>query len=507
MSEPLPKRPRYGAAGLLDVAYIFAAQKTNGQLSWPTETGAMLALCRDIDSRVLEQLCQHVYSHKISTHVRERTRLAHAARIGDDARVTVLLGHGSHADAGTVCALAWATGCGHTAAARKLLAVGASIPRCLCALALHSHDFKYPPLSDSHAAARSALIEELCANPSAVTSASDALHLGVEYAIPSLVSRHIDDAEAAYDGSEDSKSDAWEWLVCLHWGCSAGYKEVLLLLAARPALFEFDGWFGIVADLDDKRLLQDLCAIDPEYNESEALFAACGVGDLAFVKSLLARDGHARGDYFPPDDRQDIVLFFRGWQPWEFDRPSLFAAAQNGHVDVVDYILRWLRVHPDHADPDQSLMAAVGCGLVLEAERLISGNGIDVDEKPESLMFSYDSYLCLACDRADVEMVRMLLEEGADPNVTFDRHYPMFHAASSCGILRSRWTPKPAEDEHNRRETIVCLLISKGAVLGPSPQFRQFEDAYDIARALVARLSTGEVGCCRNDALPGDIAT
>lgn len=490
MSELRPKRLRYGTAGLLDVAYIFAALTTNGRLSWPAEAGEILALCRDVDSRVLGALCQHIYTKAMPHFVCcARTRLAHAASIGDDARVAVLLSLGAQDMRAACSPLARAISRGHTAAARRLLAFGADVPRCLEHLTYISYDF--PSLSDSCIIARSVLMKELCADPSSGISAMSALELGVRYAIPSLVALHVDGAEAIYDANDLE----WEcWLLERSWS-SPAMKANMLLLAARPSLFVHIDWFEIAADLGDQRLVRDLCALVPIVNESKALFAACSVGDLALVNSLLARDGHARGDYFPPGARQDIVLFFPGRAPWWGHRPSLFAAAQRGHVDVVRCILHWLRVHPDHAIPDQSLMAAVGCGLMLEAAELVR-EGADLNLEPQSTPHAHDSYLCVACACADVGMVRMLLGEGADPNLTFFQDRPLFCAALMEPKYRySYWGPMStlsAEDELICREQIVRLLLDAGASLGPQPPGDWRDEAYAPVRALITRVSSAE---------------
>lgn len=482
MAEPLQKRARCGSAGLLDIAFLFATQKAgDGRMGYPAEAGAILALCRSVDSRVLEHLSKHVSVRVFGGTCVGRASLGHAARIGDESRVAVLIGHGAPVDTSAISALSWAISRGHTAAARCLLAAGASIPRCLGDL----HELCVAELGSAGVAARSALIEELCTHPSAGISSFDAIRMGVSYGVPSLVARHFDDAHA---GGRIDQETLSTWFTWVSWN-STGHKAALLLLAARPGLFEYDAWFEIAADLGDQRLVRDICALVPDFDESKALFAACGVGDLELVKSLLARDGNARGDYA----RRDIV-FFDEQPPWYDYLPTVFVAAQRGHVDVVRYILLWLRSKPDHADLGHMLMAAVGCGLVEEALYLIR-DGVDVNEK--LTLSLWDSHLSVACLRADTAMVRMLLREGADPNVDFGpiRNFnrPLFVASGNS--RNTTWTGLLAlseEDVQSRRKAIVCLLLDAGAELAPELPASPYYNDYVAVRAIVARMRATE---------------
>lgn len=478
MAEPRQKRFRSGAAGLLDVAYIFAAQKTNFRMSWPRETGMILSLCRNVDSRVLEQLCTLVHEAILGNC----TRLGHAASTGDDARVAMLLDLGAPVDAGTPSALAWAVGCAQPAAARRLLSSGASIPRCLGDLA------RYRPrdtsaLDDSRIAARSALIEELCADPSAGISKFNTVCLGVSYSMPSFVALHLDGAEASE--SEMSLDQLRDWLEDgVDWSTPAA-KSIMLLLAARPSIFDFHRWFGIAGHLGDRRLVRDLCALTPVFDASEALFAACGVEDLELVKSLLVRDSVA--------DR--IVFFDSDEMFWSIYGSSVVVAAQMGHADVVHYVLHWLRSRPDRADPAQSLLAAVGSGLLPQAIELIRG-GVSL----KMLAPDVDNalYLCVACYHADVDMVRMLLSEGADPNLKHVLTQPLVIATSPKWGSMYPWKHRPAwsvKGTLNQREEIVRLLIAAGAVLEDvSDAYSWKVDEHAAACAFISKATSGVPG-------------
>ena len=478
MAEPRQKRSRIGAASLLDVAYIFAAQTTDFRMSWPSETSMILSLCRNVDSRVLEQLCKLV--HK--TIFGNRTRLGHAAAVGDDARVAMLLDLGAPVDAGDTSALAWAVGCAHPAAARRLLRAGASISRCLGDLAKSSP--RRNDLDDSSIAARSALIEELFADPAAGISEFKAVCIGVSYSMPVFVALHLDGAEAG--GCELSTDELSYWLSLLDWS-TPGDKSIMLLLAARPALFDFREWFGIAARLGDRRLVRELCALIPAFDECKALFAACGVGDLELVKSLLARDGEVRGVY-----GRDIILFDGDEVFWGIYGSSVVVAAEEGHTDIVQYILHWLCSRPDRANPAQSLLAAVGSGLLPQAIELIRG-GVSLKVKAPDVDNAL--YLCIASYHADVDMVRMLLSEGADPNLKHVLDRPLVIAASPHSASLYPWKHRSAwsvKGTLNQREEIVRLLIAAGAVFEEPSPWRVAEHA--AASAFISKATSGIPG-------------
>ena len=481
---------------LIDVAFIIASQTTGGCMSWPAESGTILELCRGVDPRVLESLCQHVPEHCVF-----RSRLSHAAFIGDLQRTRLLLENGSPADLGSP--LAHAVYCGHEAVSKVLIAAGADITNVLEELSGVSFQLycrRVVPLSDAHNLIRCKLIVEMCDALRVRTTDSDEtdseradrevenacneFHLGVNLGVPALVARHLENPGV--------RGDNWEWWINSDWRSSSS-KDVMRLLASRPAICHVD-WFEVAADLDDKQLVHDLCETIPAYNESEALFAACGVGDLVLVKALLARDGLARGSYFPPDERHDIVLFWGGLSPWGWTQPSIFIAAHHGHVDVVRHLLWWLRNKPLHSNPDQSLMAAVACGLMDEAVALID-SGVDVTVEQADCHNMHDSYLSVACDVAEVDMVRMLLNAGADPNQTFqprdsEGYHPLFLAAGG-GSDHREWKPSSsmtASEEVARREAMVGLLLSAGATSGTfGPKF-WLPEKLAAAKTLIARV-------------------
>ena len=363
--------------------------------------------------------------------------------------------------------------------------------------------------------------------PHAAVTAIEARNLGVFFVIPHLVALHLEEAALAWD-DEATESMCWECNILnsyrpTHDAESLSMISIIRLLASHRAIGSksildleddelhwvlrtersFFDWFEVAANFGDKQLVRDLCVLDPEFVESKALFAACGVGDLDLVKSLLARDGRARGDYFRniESGEQPIVLYYGGFSPWGWECPSIFSAAQHGHVDVVRYILRWLRDHPDHADPDHDLMAAIACGLMEEALELVQGGDIDLNYPSMNLRNCSDSYLTVACDCADVDMVLMLIKAGASPTKGATNKMgnplsiPWFGTPLLCAASMKRtyrpWNPlpSPVDDELIRRESIVGHLLAAGANVESLDKFKSSGTDFDEALAFVKRVA------------------
>jgi ankyrin repeat protein len=459
---------------VLDVAYILASQKKeDGTMCWPHEAGAILALCRNVDSRVIVSLCQHEYLRCKVLFFFEtaRTRLCHAARTGNGRRVQELLDHGADVNAAFPPPLAHAVYQGHDAVARVLMAAGATLHPCMQALEemgelAFSDTYLDNPSSCRRVRARRDLIKELCADPAAAIYPEEILRLGVNYGICSLVRATLDvaaDMTLPNNPDEYAYSRLVDWWTNLDWSPAPRIKALRVLAACPEINFE---WFEQAALHGSKSLVRYLCSLNPkEYDENLALFAACGVGDMKLVKKLLSHDGHARGNYFPPWKRQSIVLYSANMLPWG-SMPSYHLAAQHGHVDVVRYVLRWLRAKPRHEDLTHCLMAAAACGLMVEARALLA-RGVDVNAY--SCESHPESPLSVACLCAQVNMVRLLLGAGATPNAGGSRgtyRSPLYCAAIS-GAPGLGWKPLPAPAEEllGRRRAIVGLLLSAGAVL------------------------------------------
>jgi hypothetical protein len=456
--------------GLLDVAYIIATMKNeNGTLSWPAEAAAILALCRGIDDRVIASLCRHNYPCRdwrwgISRNL--RTRLGHASHVGNGQRVKMLLDLGADSNAGFPPPLALAVHQGHDAVVQQLLSAGAQLPLCMKALSkMKAGDSENSSDSSTRMwSTRKALIKKLCASPAADISEEDAARLGVEYNIRSLVKANVFAVAVLHDRD-------WEWLEDVDW---RSRKGILLLLAARTDVEPQGGWLFVAANIGDKRLVRSLCALNPDgYDQSLALLAACSVGDLKLVKALLVRGGTA--------------LYKENNVAW-WDGSSTLKAAQHGHVSVVQYILHWLHRKGRSDNVDHCLMAAVACGLVDEAKWLLTYGAIDINGELEGA-HGHGSYLSVACDCAQVEMTRLLLAEGADPNLdlVFYCKRPLL-----CASLPSHgwWKPLPAPPEEllDRRRAIVDMLLRAGAVLEPVDSDWRVGAAEELARARASSL-------------------
>lgn len=324
--------------------------------------------------------------------------------------------------------------------------------------------------------ARDELLGSVCAAAVAEDAllAKSAFKAGAVFFSPPTVEKYAGAAAALWVEADGSHEEDIAWVE--HFTDSGSGRDlaarrsqtIRLLASMRPPTIDLD-WFEVIAyNNADDTLLRDLCTLCGENHSSSALFAACAIGDLDLVKMLLARDGRV-----PPVLRADgrattgwladgsIVLHWGGISPWGWHDPSILVAARAGHVDVVRHILCWLRSHPDHANPDQSLMAAIGCGLMAHAVELIA-DGVDVAAGLFDLSGVDDTFLTVACDRADVEMVTMLLANGADAAETGRYKTPLLCAAT-CSREYSDWPAAPGGDEVARREAIVRLLLAAGA--------------------------------------------
>lgn len=326
--------------------------------------------------------------------------------------------------------------------------------------------------NDVDTAVREALLDRISTAAVAIDArmSKPAFKAAVQFFIPRLVQKFKSAAAALWDvlslDEEALDNDDWGDHFENAWN-KANSSDVIRILAAEPTAFEKD-WFEVAVYIDDASLAYDLCIASEPVDSSSALYAACAFGQLDVVKMLLDRDGSV-----PPQLRDDgrpvagwladgsIVLHWGGISPWGWESPSLLMAARAGHVDVVRHILQWLRSHPDHANPDQSMMAAVGVGLIDEVVELIAG-GVDLATGLEQLSGVSDTYLTVACDRADVAMVSLLLENGASLSV-MGHSPPLLSASTIGGSKYSDWPPLSVENESERRAEIVRLLVAAGA--------------------------------------------
>ena len=108
-------------------------------------------------------------------------------------------------------------------------------------------------------------------------------------------------------------------------------------------------------------------------------------------------------------------------------------------------------------EPKPSLKRAVEMGCVNEVRNLLK-SGADANEKSEKVDFTA---LMLAVMGGHVEIVKLLLEAGADPNASFGVAHVGFFTPLNIAVR---------SDIKNRLE-LIDILIAGGALLNPPPQF------------------------------------
>ena len=449
---------------LLDVAWLLPSVSLEG---YKHEAGAVLATCREAatDSRILERLAVAVYEW--GREWCRRTRLAHAAEVGNVARIKQLLAAGAKVDGdGGRRPLYEAVKCGHADAARVLIDAGADVT------SFHLESCRGWTLKDTDkAAARSALLLELAASTRAPPV--DVLQAGIKWdsieAVKASVEKGIGELNAMFeddnaDGGGNFESDTISY-------CSVEVAAVVfprLLHSSRLEMFEHCGDLGAGAR-DVLRTISgfpvasalfvdgDMYAHEP----STMLYAACGTGDLDLIKLLLPRD--------------DVALFWRAYVPWRSSTTSLMLAASHGHKHVVRYILDHPPASFDQDDADTSLIACAMADDVEYASRLlVDGAQLKFDHRILNDSDKQEkSALRVACVRANVDLVKLLLEAGAELTSCRFFNYVLreYEEFSSCELRFAVQPerdyirpplPPPSADEDSRRVEIIRLLVAAG---------------------------------------------
>ena len=162
----------------------------------------------------------------------------------------------------------------------------------------------------------------------------------------------------------------------------------------------------------------------------------------------------------------------------------LYAASGDGLIDTV----RWLLDHG--ADPNaccdhgQTPLIYAAYALRFEVVQVLLEHNADIN----SQQLAGDTSLCWVLSRDDsegklVDMVRRLLEYGADPNIGNNDHTTPLHRASSCGLLKvsrlllSHGAKVDVKNENGKtplevaapwvRDELTELLVNHGTVPQP----------------------------------------
>jgi ankyrin repeat protein len=485
---------------LADVAWMLA----DPSIGFGVEVGVLLETCGAFatDERLLLRLARTAIVRENHDH-QKRTRLQHAAMSGNLVRVQQLLALGARVDAPgdepdgdefplyyNHSPLAWAVFVGHTAIAHMLLAAGAQPNLALHAMSsLHS--------VTANVAARTQLLLEFA--QAAEASPCLLLKLGMTLRDVQVVERYASAAFALWRSGDENEFNEAVFEIeydDLGTGLAEGPDHVAVarLFFAQSLMGDehLVMKLGKAGQLGDESWVRELVG-DPTTcpHPDEALFAVCGAGVFDLFVPLYDRaQWHCRFGEFP----------------WEDDNHSFVLAAERGHVDI----LRW---HFDHCDMesqgqlgwDINLLAAVHAGFVADVRWLISqGANVNSDVFADSRDFR-ESCLSVACYRADVEMVSILLEASADVEFGAPNHFNCLRVAvrndedwhvGMHAPPRNRPPLTPAEE--TRRVDIVSQLVAAGAdadaaKVATHPLFlRAFPPAVPLAR--MARLCRGR-GC------------
>jgi hypothetical protein len=518
-----------------DVAWMLA----DPSIGFGEEVGVLLETCRAFatDERLLSRLARTIFVRKDHmSFTSKRTRLQYAAISGNLVRVQQLLALGAPVDAPapadasdihdykkyhdclhlSASPLAWAVFVGHTAIAHMLLAAGAQSGVAIHAINQNDLETLAADTDASvtvNAAAQTQLLLELAQYDSAASPCL-LLQVGITLRNTQIVERYISAAFALWRSGDSRDFDRATW--CIYEKIYSGWSGNPLFRAdfhsegpdhvavARlyfAQLLMGDEHLclklGLAGQFGDEAWVRELVN-NPETcpYPNEALFAVCSAGVFDLFMPLYDRaPSHFEDDEFP----------------WGENNPSFLLAAERGHVDI----LRWHFDHCDRASLPQKelnidLLAAVHAGFVDDVKWLI-GHGADVnsDVFRHSDRGLSESCLTVACFRADVDMVSVLLAAGAHvvfgPGPCAENQHHCLRVAvrnddgAAVGMYAPPYNrPPPSPAEETRRVDIVRQLVAAGAdadaaEVATHPLFlRAFPPAVPLAR--MARLCRGR-GC------------
>lgn len=193
------------------------------------------------------------------------------------------------------------------------------------------------------------------------------------------VRRLLDEGRNANEITEEGES-------LLSLACSSGYYELAQLLLATRANVEDPG----------------------PRKETTPLMEAASAGHVGIVKLLLSHGAHVNA------------------KTPQGNTPLMYACA-GGHIDVVKLLIENNANVEDHnANGHTPLMEAASAGHVAVAKILVE-NGASINSHSDEFK---ESALTLACYKGHLEMVRFLLEAGADQeHKTEEMHTALMEAS------------------------------------------------------------------------------
>ena len=138
----------------------------------------------------------------------------------------------------------------------------------------------------------------------------------------------------------------------------------------------------------------------------------------------------------------------------------LLIATQKGNPGVVELLLRAdARVNGAFADATAPLHVAVNNGNFDVAEVLLRSPGIRVNQRTETLVTA----LAVACKHGHKELVRLLLENGADPNMVNNAGMTPLHFACLLGYteIAEMLLNAGADMELKAEQEYTCYEVAK----------------------------------------------
>lgn len=320
-----------------------------------------------------------------------RTRLMHAAKVGDTARAERLIANDADVHVDQDAPLRLAIAGAHTAIVGVLLMGGADVD---AAFRVRGYPFMTKAASADEVAFR-ALVRELSGHPSA--SPCSLLIIAIVNYDAELVRDTVDAAMAAW-GEDKADEELWDSAVL---GIYIEQGEGPHVTATARALtahrfFTFEIKLEIAGkvasnNVDACAWVRELCdevLAAPDASHTDlALWAASAAGLVGLVRTFLNRGGDPMTD--PGGGGADFAVLFAGFA---------------GQREVVEVLAR-----SDRVDLDTALLAAAACGARSTVAYLFD-RGADPDVKDPLRM---ETPLSVAVSGGYVDIVRDLYARGA----------------------------------------------------------------------------------------------